>query len=105
MCYECSMAYHGAYLCPVDRKVWKEGYLCPQCGKTGIQMGMKWRAPKKTDEKAWQRVQRGDFLWENKNYNNSIQMLILERSLEANILIINTKSVELIGFKKYAKKF
>jgi hypothetical protein len=62
----------GPYLCPVDRKVWKEGYSCPVCGQHGIQMGTKWRAPKQSDGKAWRRVQSGDFLWENSNYNNSV---------------------------------
>ena len=34
-------------------------------------MGTKWRPPKKNNDKAWLRVQAGDFLWENSTRDDS----------------------------------
>ena len=70
MCYECRMFMAGPTLCIVDRKVWKGHGHCPQCGEPGIAMGTKWRAPKSNDEKAWKRIESGDFLWDHPNISS-----------------------------------
>ena len=65
-------------LCVKDRQVWKmftPGLLapwikanssanCPTCGGEGKNMGDRWRAPRKSNEAAWKRIEAGDFLWD-----------------------------------------
>ena len=37
------------------------------CGHDGVMyMSSKWRAPKKSDDKAWKRIEAGDIWWDKK---------------------------------------
>jgi hypothetical protein len=53
------------YMCPVDRFVGKSATTCPHCRKPTIWMGLNWRAPKKNDDRAWTRIQSGDWKWDH----------------------------------------
>lgn len=38
----------------------------PSCGHEGTHVGSRWRAPKKSDDKAWKRIENGDWWWDDK---------------------------------------
>lgn len=37
---------------------------CALCGQPTVTMSPRWRAPKKTDDAAWEKIERGHWLWE-----------------------------------------
>lgn len=53
------------YACVVCRIAQKRSSHCTR-GHTMINMGRFWRAPKKNNLRAWQRVAQGDKLWDDK---------------------------------------
>jgi hypothetical protein len=75
---------HGAstYICPEHRYVTKsndyssylegsrlsiqKSFNCPTCREPLIDMGTKWRAPKKKNDKAWHMIEAGFPLWDKK---------------------------------------
>jgi hypothetical protein len=76
------MTSFGPFLCVKDRKVWKGFHHCPTCGEEGIKMGTKWRAPKKNNERAWKRVQSGDFLWDHNEVSFPNRERVVARPVE-----------------------
>jgi hypothetical protein len=53
------------YACTICRIAQKRNPHCPR-GHEMMWMGRFWRAPKKNNIKAWQRVAQGDKLWDDK---------------------------------------
>ncbi len=53
------------YACVICRIAQKRSSHCSR-GHEMVWMGRFWRAPKKTNIKAWQRVAQGDKLWDDK---------------------------------------
>jgi hypothetical protein len=49
------------YVCVKHRTVDK-----PCCDTEKVVVSYRWRAPKKRDERAWRRIEQGNWLWENK---------------------------------------
>lgn len=83
----------STYICPEDRYVVKNdpytsyappsedpprrlhiqrSYVCPTCDKPLINMGTRWRAPKKINDKAWKRILKGDIWWDDKAIDSKI---------------------------------
>ena len=60
------MATNHTYLCVSCRWVHKAYGLCPKCGESMRDMGYRWRAPKRTNLKAWRLIEAGDFMWDKK---------------------------------------
>lgn len=58
------MVSNSTYCCAGCRFVAKGMATCPQCSNPMMHMGTKWRAPKKNNDKAWARINCGDFWWE-----------------------------------------
>lgn len=56
---------NSTYMCPVDRRVMKGTAYCSDCKQMGINMGKRWRAPRRNDHSAWKQIQSGDYLWEH----------------------------------------
>ena len=59
-------AYLIAHACFACRKSWKmasnvSDHVCPECGQTAVFMGRSFKAPRKSDEEQWKKVER---LWE-----------------------------------------
>ena len=48
-CFECRKSF--------KRKLGREAYACPQCGKDMCEMGRQFKAPKLDDVKQWQKVE------------------------------------------------
>jgi hypothetical protein len=48
-CFECRKSF--------KRKLGRETYACPQCGKPMCEMGRQFKAPKVDDVKQWRKVQ------------------------------------------------
>jgi hypothetical protein len=53
------------YICIPDRYVSKRDSPCPHCGEDLLYMGTRWRAPKKGNDRAWKRIEKGDYLWDD----------------------------------------
>lgn len=67
----------STYICPEHRYVAKSAiwdfwskaensFVCPTCRKKLIDMGTRWRPPKKNNDKAWKKVLAGDIWWDKK---------------------------------------
>lgn len=54
------------HLCAPCRVVDKYLYTCPRCGGSMLDMGTRWRAPKKSNKRAWARVDKGDYWWDDR---------------------------------------
>jgi hypothetical protein len=76
------MSSYATRLCVKDRKVWKQNQswfnkysnssaFCPTCGNAGLYMGTKWRAPKLNNKAAWAKIDKGQFLWDQKTLDKS----------------------------------
>ena len=48
----------------VTKSVW--GANCPKCREPMKNMGTHWRAPKKSNERAWRLIEQGKYLWDEK---------------------------------------
>lgn len=55
---------HGRSICVTCRSIDKP------CEHEKIQVGYRWRPPKKTDNVAWKRIAEGDILWDHNYINN-----------------------------------
>lgn len=58
------MTHHGVVFVCAEHRFASHWNPCP-CGKD-ISMSPRWRAPKKTNDKAWKMIQSGDFLWDKR---------------------------------------
>lgn len=63
---------------------------CLTCGRETITVSARWRAPRKTNDRAWKRIERGEILWDR----NHIEKVATKRKL----------SVEAIRDKIKAKR-
>lgn len=41
-------------------------FTCPKCQTKLLDMGMRWRPPKKNNHKAWKMIANGDYWWDKK---------------------------------------
>lgn len=58
------MTHHGiVFVCPEHRHA--SHWNACKCGNN-IFMSPRWRAPKKTNDRAWKMIQNGEFLWDKK---------------------------------------
>jgi hypothetical protein len=73
----------STYICPEHRYVVKNdpytsydetshkldiqrSSTCPTCNKSLINMGTRWRAPRKKDNRSWSKILNGDIWWDQK---------------------------------------
>ena len=57
--------YHAKYVCIPCRDVRPFSVeSCIYCKGPVITQSWRWRAPRKTNDKAWKRIEAGDWLWE-----------------------------------------
>ena len=59
-CFECRKVFKKPH-CYATKHAPSEPptYTCPECGSEMIYMGYKFRAPKKSDTKEWERIKKG----------------------------------------------
>lgn len=69
------------FACVKCRIAQKRSSHCPR-GHEMICMGRFWRAPKKSNIKAWQRVAQGDKLWDDKAINRKAKREARRRQIQ-----------------------
>jgi hypothetical protein len=52
------------YVCIACRTISKTSSTCVECQQPTWILHHKWRAPKRTNDRAWKRIAAGDWLWE-----------------------------------------
>lgn len=66
------MPSNSTYVCVPCRMVKsKPTEHCLQCGGPIQDCGPKWRAPRKSNDTAWKRIEAGDWLWEHSKIDNT----------------------------------
>lgn len=68
-----------------------------------MNMGRRWRAPKKVNNRAWHRIERGDIWWDTKhinrvalkNRNNLINLRLIRQKRRFNIDIERVRNEQL----------
>lgn len=54
------------YVCVPCRNVFRLTGKCPDFGEVLVRRHHKWRAPRKTNDKAWKLIEQGDWLWDKR---------------------------------------
>ena len=52
-----------------ERSITQNTFTCPKCSTSLLNMGKRWRPPKKTNDKAWRKIANGDYWWDVKVIN------------------------------------
>ena len=58
------MPSRSTFLCIPCRRVGKDSAYCPTCGEPMLNMGSRWRPPKKNNERAWKQIEQKRYLWD-----------------------------------------
>jgi hypothetical protein len=54
------------YVCVPCRLAMKSMSVCSNCHNPAEFCGYRWRAPKRTNDRAWKMIESGDFMWDKK---------------------------------------
>jgi hypothetical protein len=60
------MPSNSQFICIPCRQVFRQTDKCPNCGGAMALRHHKWRAPRKTNRKAWKLIEQGDWLWDKR---------------------------------------
>lgn len=60
------MPSNSKYVCVPCRLVFKQTHICPTCGESMKYVHPDWRAPKRNNNRAWRRVEKGEWLWDRR---------------------------------------
>lgn len=99
------MPSNPKYVCVPCRTVFKQTVVCPSCGGSMQYVGPKWCPPKKNNDRAWKRVEKGEWNCDRRrvrrhNDNHYSDDAWLERPPGANKKGILRRYVSLLPTKK-----
>lgn len=60
------MASKSTWVCVPCRHVSKDRAVCVCCGADMHNAGKRWSAPKKNNDRAWKRIEKGEWLWDRR---------------------------------------
>lgn len=65
------MPQNNTFICIPCRIADKYGGVCKRCGESMRSMGSRWSAPRKTNDRAWKRIEVGDIWWDKKKIDRA----------------------------------